>query len=142
MASRGVNKVILVGNLGADPEMKYTPSGKEVTTFSMAVNRTWRDGAGEQHKDTTWLRIETWGKLAQTVNQYARKGQLVYVEGRLKTRSWDAPDGTKRYATEIVASEVTFLDRKDGPSSPDEDEANFSLVFAETGELDEQEMPF
>lgn len=144
MAARGVNKVILIGNLGADPEMKYTPTGKEVTTFRIAINRAWRDqGSGELHQETTWLPIVAWGGLAQTVNQYARKGQQVYVEGRLKVRSWDAPDGSKRYATEVVASEVTFLGRKgDRVGLEDGEDEDAPFVFADEGELAEEEMPF
>ncbi len=110
MASRGLNKVLLIGNLGADPEMRYTPSGKAVTTFRVAVNRSRRDqSSGEQQRDTQWFTVVAWENLAEIATRYLSKGKQVYVEGRLQTRSWDAPDGTKRYATEVIAQEVILL---------------------------------
>jgi single-strand DNA-binding protein len=128
MASRGLNKVLLIGNLGADPEMRYTPSGKAVTTFRIAVNRTRRDaGSGEQQKDTQWFNVVAWEQLAEFCTRYLAKGRSVYVEGRLQTRSWDAPDGSKRYMTEVVAQEIILLDRAPGgapepgvPAGPEE----------------------
>jgi single-strand DNA-binding protein len=121
MASRGLNKVMLIGNLGADPEMRYTPTGKAVTTFRIAVNRTWRDQAsGEQQRDTQWFNIVTWQQLAEFCSRYLSKGRSVYVEGRLQTRSWDAPDGTKRYMTEVVAQEIILLDPRPTASAPEE----------------------
>jgi len=129
MASRGLNKVLLIGNLGADPEMRYTPSGKAVTTFRIAVNRMRRDsGSGEQQKDTQWFNIVAWEQLAEFCTRYLAKGRSVYVEGRLQTRSWDAPDGSKRYKTEVVAQEIILLDRAPagapdagGPAPTEED---------------------
>lgn len=120
MASRGLNKVLLIGNLGADPEMRYTPSGKAVTTFSVAVNRMRRDqGSGEQQKDTQWFNIVAWEQLAEFCSRYLAKGRSVYVEGRLQNRSWDAPDGTKRYKTEVVAQEIILLDRPPAAGGPE-----------------------
>jgi len=106
--SASVNKVILVGHLGADPEIKYTPSGLAVANFRVATNE--RSGQGDQRKDTVeWHRVVVWDKLAERCNQYLKKGRQVYVEGRLRTRSWDDKDGNKRFSTEIVAHTVQFL---------------------------------
>jgi len=115
MAARGLNKVLLIGNLGADPEMRYTPNGRAVTTFRIAVNRTWKDpSSGEQQQDTQWVRIVTWTNLAEICARYLSKGRMVYVEGRLQTRSWEGQDGTRRYMTEVVAQDVLILDRAPG----------------------------
>jgi len=120
MASRGLNKVLLIGNLGADPEMRYTPSGKAVTTFSVAVNRVRRDQAsGDQQKDTQWFNVVAWEQLAEFCTRYLTKGRSVYVEGRLQNRSWDAPDGSKRYKTEVVAQEIILLDRPPAAGAPE-----------------------
>lgn len=130
MASRGLNKVLLIGNLGADPEMRYTPSGKAVTTFRLAVNRTRRDQAsGDQQRDTQWFTVVAWENLAEICNRYLSKGKQVYVEGRLQTRTWDKPDGSKGYATEVVAQEVILLgaaggaapEAEPGPADFDDD---------------------
>ena len=112
MARRGVNKVILIGNVGADPELRYTPSGAGVTNFNLATNESWTDKSGQQQEQTEWHRIVVWGKLAEICNQYLRKGSKVYIEGRLQTRSWEGQDGQKRYTTEVVAREMQFLDSR------------------------------
>ncbi len=104
-----LNKVMIIGNVGADPEMRYTPSGKAVTSFRVAVNRQWTGQDGPQ-KETEWFSIVTWDKLAESCSQYVKKGSSVYVEGRLQTRSWDGQDGQKHYRTELIAQTVTFLD--------------------------------
>ncbi|MGB9723954.1 MAG: single-stranded DNA-binding protein [Chloroflexia bacterium] len=110
MAVRGLNKVMLIGHLGADPEMRYTPNGRAVTTFRIAVSRTWKDpSTGEQQQDTQWVRIVTWAQLAETCARYLTKGRQVYVEGRLQTRTWDTPDGSRRSITEVVAQDVILL---------------------------------
>jgi single-strand DNA-binding protein len=114
MAGRGLNKVMIIGNLGADPEMKYTPSGKAITTFRVAVGRTYRSPEGENRDETEWFRIVAWDKLAETCNQYLRKGAKVYVEGRLQTRTWKDKEGQDRSTTEVVASEMTMLDKPGG----------------------------
>ena len=108
-----LNKVMLIGNLGAQPEMRFTPSGAPVTTFSIAVNRKYIQN-GETKEETEWFAIVTWGKQAESCNQYLSKGAQVYVEGRLHTRSWDGQDGQKHYRTEVIANQVMFLDRKQG----------------------------
>lgn len=107
----GLNKVMIIGNLGKDPEMRYTANGKAVTTFSIACNRNFTGQDGERREETEWFSIVTWEKLAETCSQFLQKGRRAYVEGRLKTRSWDGPDGNKRYRTEVIATTVLFLDR-------------------------------
>jgi len=111
MARRGVNKVILIGNIGADPELRYTPGGAAVTNFNLATNETWTDNSGERQERTEWHRIVVWGRLAEICNQYLRKGSKVYIEGRLQTRSWEQ-DGVKRYTTEVVARDMQMLDSR------------------------------
>ena len=107
--SRGLNKVMLIGRLGRDPEMRYTPSGRPVTTFSLATSRTWNTSEGERRTETEWFTVVAWGSLAEICKQYLVKGQQVYVEGRLQTRHWDDNDGNKHSATEIVANEMIML---------------------------------
>ncbi|MEW5942035.1 MAG: single-stranded DNA-binding protein [Chloroflexota bacterium] len=110
--TRGLNKVMIIGHLGRDPEMRYTPSGKPVTTFTVAVSRSWNSGDGERHSETEWFNIVAWGNLAETCKQYLTKGQLVYIEGRLQTRHWDDKEGQKRSSVEVVANEMTFLSER------------------------------
>ena len=119
MARRGVNKVILLGNVGGDPELRYTPSGAGVANFSIATNESWTDkNSGERQERTEWHRIVAWGRLAEICNQYLRKGSKVYIEGRLQTRSWEGQDGQRRYTTEIVANEMQMLDSRDESGGP------------------------
>ena len=114
MARRGVNKVILIGNVGSDPELKYTTNGAGVSNFSVATNETWMDkNTNERQERTEWHRIVAWGRLAEICNQYLKKGSKVYIEGRLQTRSWEGQDGQKRYTTEIVAGEMQMLDSRE-----------------------------
>lgn len=108
--ARGLNKVMLIGNLGRDPEMRYTPSGRPVTAFSLAVNRSWTMADGERREETEWFNIVAWGDLAERCNKYLRKGERVYIDGRLQTRSWEGTDGQKHSRTEVVASEMLMLD--------------------------------
>ena len=111
--ARDLNKVMLTGRLGADPEMRFTPQGTAVTTFRVASNRPWKSGDGVQHEDTEWFRIVAWDKLAEICNEYLKKGTRVYIEGRLQTRSWDDRDtGEKRYITEVVAQDMIILTPK------------------------------
>ncbi|EGR4166140.1 single-stranded DNA-binding protein [Vibrio cholerae] len=103
MASRGVNKVILIGNLGQDPEVRYMPSGGAVTNITIATSETWRDKAtGEQKEKTEWHRVTLYGKLAEVAGEYLRKGSQVYIEGQLQTRKWQDQSGQDRYSTEVV----------------------------------------
>lgn len=118
---RGLNKVQIIGHLGKDPEMRYTPSGKPVTTFTVAVSRTWNSADGERHNETEWFNVVAWGTLAEICKQYLVKGQQVYVEGRLQTRRWDDKEGVKHTTVEIVASEMMMLgDRRDSSSNAQE----------------------
>lgn len=114
MASRGVNKVILVGNVGQDPETRYMPNGGAVTNISLATSETWKDkNTGEQQERTEWHRVTFYQRLAEIVAEYVKKGSKLYVEGSLRTRSWEQ-DGIKRYATEVIANEMQMLDSKGG----------------------------
>ena len=115
MAQRGVNKVILVGNLGQDPEVKFLPSGGAVTNVSIATSESWRDKqSGEQVERTEWHRVVFFNRLAEIVGEYLRKGSKVYLEGKLQTRKWQDQSGQDRYSTEIVAAEMQMLDARGG----------------------------
>ena len=109
-----INKIIVIGNLGRDPDMRFTPTGTPVTSFGVATNRKYTTSEGEQKEETEWFTIVTWNKLAERCNQYLTKGQLIYVEGRLHSRTWDGQDGQKHFVNEIIASQVTFLSGKHG----------------------------
>ena len=110
----GLNKVMLIGNLGKDPEMRYTANGNAVTSFSLAVNRTSQSQDGERREETEWFDVVAWNRLAELCSQFLQKGRKAYVEGRLHTRSWEGQDGQKRYRTEVVANTVLFLDAAGG----------------------------
>jgi single-strand DNA-binding protein len=114
---RDLNKVMLIGNLTRDPELKSIPSGQTVASFTVAANRSWNDASGELQKAVEYVDIVAWGKLAEVVGQILKKGRRTFVEGRLQTRSWEAQDGTKRYKTEVVASDIIVLDRPDNLNS-------------------------
>jgi single-strand DNA-binding protein len=115
----GVNKAILVGNLGRDPELRYTQNGQAVVNFTLATSENWTDKSGEKVERTEWHRIVVWGKLGELCAQYLAKGRTAYVEGRIQTREWEDKDGNKRHTTEINAQTVTFLGgpKGDGGSS-------------------------
>jgi single-strand DNA-binding protein len=131
--TRGLNKVMIIGRLGRDPEMRYTPSGRPVTAFSVAVNRTWMAGDGDKREETEWFNVVAWGNLAEICKQHLHKGQTVYVEGRLQTRGWEDAEGKKHYRTEIVANEMIILsDKREGGAEPIGDEAS----------TEEEEFPF
>src|SRR4051812_3649523 len=112
-----VNKVILVGRLGQNPEVRYTPSGAAVANFSLATNENWTDKSGQKQERTEWHRIVVWGKLAELCNQYLSKGRQAYIEGRLQTREWTDKDGNKKYTTEVQAQTVQFLGGAAGASA-------------------------
>ena len=123
-----INKVILIGNLGRDPEIRYTPSGMAVANFSIATSEKWKDkSTGEMKERTEWHRIVAWGRLGEICGEYLSKGRQVYIEGRLQTRSWEQ-DGVTKYSTEVIANEMKMLGskeggnafRQDGPGSPQE----------------------
>lgn len=107
-----VNKVIVIGNLGGEPEMRFAPSGRPVTSFNVATNWRYTTAEGERREETEWFTVVTWGKLAEQCNQFLNKGRLVYVEGRLHSHSWDGQDGQKHSRNEIIANRVSFLDRQ------------------------------
>lgn len=146
----GVNKVILIGNLGKDPELRYTPGGQAVATFSLATTERWNDKNGQRQDRTEWHNVVAWGKLAELVNQYLKKGRSAYIEGKITTRSWDDRDGVKKYRTEIVASQVQFLSNNSssandmGPSVMDQNIPGFDMAPVEPaigGPVDE-DLPF
>lgn len=115
--ARGLNKVLLIGHLGCDPEMRYTPSGRPVTSYSLTTSRSWTSSDGERRKETEWFNIVSWGNLAEICKQYLSKGQQVYIEGRLQTRSWEDETGKKHFRTEVVSNEMIMLgDRRSGKS--------------------------
>lgn len=132
----GVNKVILIGNLGADPDMRYTPSGQAVCELRIATGESWNDKNGQRQERTEWHRVVVWGKRAEVCSKYLSKGRQVYIEGRIQTRSYDDKEGQKRYITEVIAQEVVFIGggggrgegrgQNDGPPPPnDADFAGF-----------------
>lgn len=122
MATRGINKVILIGNLGRDPEIRYTASGGAIANITLATSETWKDkNTGEQQERTEWHRVVFFGKLAEIVGEYLKKGSKVYVEGRLQTRKWQGQDGQDRYTTEVVVDiqgTMQMLDSRGGGSAP------------------------
>lgn len=105
----GINKVMIIGRLGQDPEVRYTPGGQAVANFSVATSENWTDKGGQKQERTEWHRIVVWGRLAELCKDYLKKGKQVYIDGRLQTRNWDDKDGKKRYVTEIIANNVQFL---------------------------------
>lgn len=113
MAGKSLNKVTLIGNLGKDPELSYTPSGVAVAKFSVATNERWKDQEGNLQEHTEWHNIVAWRKLAEICGQYLKKGSKVYLEGKLQTRSWDDKNtGVKRYSTEVIADDLIMLDSR------------------------------
>jgi len=132
-----LNRVMIIGNLGSEPEMRFTPNGNPVTSFRVATNRIYTTSEGERKQETEWFTVVAWNKLAEQCNQFLTKGRLVYAEGRLRTRNWEGQDGQKRYRTEIIANRVTFLDRQALASLPEE-----KVEEAEVGELEPEDIPF
>ena len=138
--SRGLNKVMVIGHLGRDPEMRYTPSGRPVTTFTVAVSRSWNTADGERRSETEWFNIVAWGNLAEICKQYLHKGQQVYIEGRLQTRRWEDKEGQKHTNVEVVANEMMMLgDRRDNHRETDEEDQEDNLSESM---VDEDEFPF
>jgi single-strand DNA-binding protein len=119
-----LNKCMIIGNLGRDPEMRYTPSGQAVTQFTVATNRNYRDQQGEWQKETEWFRVVVWAQQAERAAENLRKGNKVYIEGRIQTRQWEDQSGQKRYTTELIANQVTSLERRErDDEAPFPDEA-------------------
>jgi single-strand DNA-binding protein len=149
MATRGVNKAILIGNLGADPEMRYTQSGRAVANLRIATSERWKDKqSGEQQERTEWHRVVLFGKLGEIAGEYLKKGSQVYLEGRIQTRKWQGQDGQDRYTTEIVANEMQMLGSRGegGGRSTGEYGGNYAPDSASSpasaGTLEDDDIPF
>jgi single-strand DNA-binding protein len=134
-----VNKAILIGRLGKDPEVRYTPDGTMVTNFNLATDEQWKDKSGEKVQKTEWHRIVTFGKLAEICGNYLVKGKLIFVEGRIQTRSWEDKDGVKRFTTEIVANDMKMLDSKGQAKA---DGHSTDAVNPGSGNGPEEDVPF
>lgn len=132
---RGVNKVILIGNLGRDPELRYLPSGQAVVKFSLATGAKWKDKNGQLQERTDWHNIVAFGRQGEICNEYLKKGSPVYVEGRIQTRSWEDKDGNKKYMTEIVAQSINLLGRKGEPEEEVPEEV-------EETKTEDEDLPF
>ena len=132
-----VNRITIIGNLGSEPEMRFTPSGRPVTSFRVATNWRYTTPEGERKEETEWFSIVAWGRLAEQCNQFLTKGRLVYVEGRLRLRTWDSQDGQRRARNEIVADRVKFLDRQSAVMA-----AENKPEESETGEIAPDDIPF
>ncbi len=142
MAGKSLNKVLLIGNLGKDPELSYTASGVAVAKFSVATGERWKDQDGNVQERTEWHNIVAWRKLAEICGQYLKKGSKVYLEGRLQTRSWDDKNtGQKRYATEIVADDLIMLDSRGSMTASSEDSGSPAEEPREGGKQD-SDLPF
>ena len=137
-----VNKIIVIGNLGKDPEMRFTPNGNPVTSFSVATNQRYTTSAGEQREETEWFTVVAWNKLAEQCNQYLSKGQMVYVEGRLHSRTWDGQDGQKHFVNEIIASTVRFLSSRQGAAPLPGGKAGGGGEDGSSDELGPDDIPF
>lgn len=131
-----LNRVMIIGNVGTDPEMRFTPNGNPVTSFRLATSRVYTTPEGERRQETEWFTVVSWNRLAENCNQFLTKGQRAYVEGRLHTRSWEGQDGQKRSRVEIIANRVLFLDRQ--PTAPLPTEA----AAAAAEELEPEDLPF
>jgi single-strand DNA-binding protein len=139
--SRGLNKVQIIGHLGKEPEMRYTPSGKPVTTFTVAVSRSWNTVDGERHNETEWFNVVAWGNLAEICKQYLTKGQQVYIEGRLQTRRWEDKEGGKHNSVEVVANEMMMLGERREHNSQGHPAAD-ATSEENNMETNEDEFPF
>ena len=139
-----VNKVILIGNLGKDPEMKYMPNGKAVANFSIATSESWKDkSSGDKKEKTEWHNIVTFDKLAEICGQYLKKGSTVYIEGKLQTRKWQDKNGVDRYTTEILANEMKMMGgKKEGGGEKSEESASYSAPAASGGAAFDDSIPF
>jgi single-strand DNA-binding protein len=142
-----VNKVVILGRLGTDPELKYTPSGVAVCNFSVATSESWNDKSGQKQEKTEWHRIVVWGKLAELCNQYLVKGRQAFIEGSLQTRSWEGQDGTKRYTTEINARNIQFLggaskSNNSKQSGPSNEEFSQDYEIATDSNFTSDDIPF
>jgi single-strand DNA-binding protein len=132
-----LNKVMIIGNVGSDPEMRFTPNGNPVTSFRVATNRVYTTAEGERRQETEWFAVVAWNRLAENCNQFLTKGRTVYAEGRLHMHTWESQDGQKHTRPEIIASRVIFLDRQASATLPDEKEEEGGA-----GELEPEDIPF
>ncbi len=137
-----IKRITIIGNLGNEPEMRFTPSGRPVTTFRVATNWRYTTPEGERKEETEWFSVVAWGRLAEQCNQFLTKGRLVYVEGRLRLRTWDGPDGQRRARNEIVADRVKFLDRQAAIVSAENKTAENKTDESETGNIEPDDIPF
>lgn len=137
----GLNKIMIIGNVGTDPEMRYTPNGNPVTSFRIASSRGYTASDGERRQETEWFTVVAWNQLAETVNQYLSKGRRAYVEGRLQSKEWEGNDGQKRFNNEIVANTVLFLDRPGSGDAGSEDAPGGSEPDS-GGALTSDDLPF
>ncbi|MCG3210476.1 MAG: Single-stranded DNA-binding protein [Anaerolineae bacterium] len=137
---RGLNKVMVIGNMGRDPELRYTPSGKPVTSFSLASSRSWVTPSGERREETEWFNVVAWGGLAEICNDKLAKSQQVYVEGRLQTRSWEDESGQRHFRTEVVASDMIILGPKDKYRSNSNANDDDNIELEEEGDFSEQDV--
>ena len=143
MAGKSLNKVTLIGNLGKDPELSYTPSGVAVAKFSVATGEKWKDQEGNLQEHTEWHNIVAWRKLAEICGQYLKKGSKVYLEGKLQTRSWDDKNtGVKRYTTEVIADDLIMLDSKGGGGGAANTVESAPAVSSETHSSEKDDLPF
>lgn len=132
----GLNKIMVIGNLGTDPEMRYTPNGNAVTSFRLAVSRSYTPRDGERRQETEWFRIVAWNQQAESCNQFLQKGKRVYVEGRLKSDTWEGRDGQTRFTNEIIADRVLFLDRQPVTTIPGDE------AYGEDAGVGAEDLPF
>jgi len=142
--ARGINKVILIGNLGGDPELRSTPSGSAVASFTVATNESWTGKDGQKQERTEWHRVVAWSRLAEICGQYLRKGSQVYIEGRLQTREWEDKQGNQRKTTEIIARDMQMLGgRRDGEGGDRQQQPAATPEFAaETVKIEDDDLPF
>ena len=139
-----LNKCMIIGNLGVDPEMRYTANGTAVTTFRVATHRQYSGPDGERREETEWFSVVTWARLAETCSQYLSKGRQVFVEGRMRTRSWEGQDGQTRYRTELIAENVKFLGGRDAGAGADAQERLGGVPVGRDGDgdIDPDDLPF
>ena len=137
-----LNKCMIIGHLGADPEMRYTANGSPVTTFRVATSRRYTTSDGERREETEWFRVVAWQRLAEICAQYLTKGRQVYVEGRMQTRSWEDQQGQTRYMTELIAQDVQFLGGRDGGSREGGFAPGMAVGPDSEGDIDPDDLPF
>jgi single-strand DNA-binding protein len=136
-----LNKVTIIGNVGNEPEMRFTPNGKPVTSFSVATNWLYTSSEGERRQETEWFSVVAWNRLAEQCNQFLAKGRLVYVEGRIHTRNWEGQDGQQHSKIEVIASRVIFLDKR-GASAIADEKLDDRIDDGSITELEPEDLPF